>query len=370
MSQYIEPYIILFLSVLLCSFTMYDSKNIILLLCAFISISLLTVSNHKKINTITIALSIILALIFPQYIIFLPALLYTLILNKKYQQCLVFIVPVIIYITNTPSTDILYPIILAGLSAYLAYYTAIKNELTKQVKTLRDTAVEHELALKEQNKKIIEGQNDQIYVATLQERNRIAREIHDNVGHMLSSSILQVGALIAVSNAKGIDENIVQLLNSLKDTLNLAMNNIRNSVHDLHDESIDLNHSLKNLCDKFTFCPVSLQCDTSKFIPKDIKYCFITIVKEALNNIIKHSDATKVNLVVKEHPGFYQLLIEDNGTKVRGKNPKEIASNGIGLTNMHERVNSLNGILHVQTDKGFKIFISIPKKLIKEGNLQ
>lgn len=71
---------------------------------------------------------------------------------------------------------------------------------------------------------------------TLRERNRIAREIHDNVGHMLSRSILQMGALITIHK----EEPLHGQLAGVGETLNQAMNSIRESVHDLHDESIDL----------------------------------------------------------------------------------------------------------------------------------
>ena len=47
-----------------------------------------------------------------------------------------------------------------------------------------------------------------------------------------------------------------------------------------------------------------------------MKYCFISITKEAFANIMKHSNATKVQLILREHPGLYQLCIEDNGTDV------------------------------------------------------
>ena len=52
--------------------------------------------------------------------------------------------------------------------------------------------------LQEKNKNLMEKQDYEIYLATLRERNRIAREIHDNVGHMPSRSILQMGALITI----------------------------------------------------------------------------------------------------------------------------------------------------------------------------
>ena len=137
------------------------------------------------------------------------------------------------------------------------------------------------------------------------------------------------------------------------------MNNIRNSVHDLHDESIYLQSALQSLVDSFTFCSVHFQCDISKQIPKNVKYCFLAITKEALNNVMRHSNASRITLTVKEHPAFYQLLIEDNGTT--SSHSENMDDTGMGISNMKERVESLHGILHISTDKGFRVFVSIPK---------
>lgn len=377
MSQYIEPYVLFVLGIIICKYSITDTFSIILMLCAIIMISTRIVIRNHKFDTFIGVLAIIIAIVFPQYLAFIPAIAYSTIFNKNYHISIAYLIPLLVLAINDFSSYIIVWLLYAALSIYMAYNATLKSNLFEQVKTLRDTAVEHELALKSQNQQLIESQNDQIYIATLQERNRIAREIHDNVGHMLSSSILQVGALIAVTNAQSnkykneVASNpevsnsfdaIANLLSTLKDTLNTAMDNIRNSVHDLHDESVDLKQSITNLCDQFTFCPITLHCEVSKFIPKEIKYCFITITKEALNNIIKHSNATHVDVTIKEHPGFYQLLIEDNGKNKIGSNPDDLVGNGIGLNNMQERVSKLNGILHIQTDKGFRIFISIPKK--------
>ena len=64
---------------------------------------------------------------------------------------------------------------------------------------LRDDSTEKNLLLEEKNHMLVEKQNYEIYTATLKERNRIAREIHDNVGHLLSRSILITGAAKAVA---------------------------------------------------------------------------------------------------------------------------------------------------------------------------
>lgn len=112
--------------------------------------------------------------------------------------------------------------------------------LEQEMIRLRDTSTELNLVLQEKNKNLMEKQDYEIYLATLRERNRIAREIHDNVGHMLSRSILQMGALITIHK----EEPLHGQLAGVGETLNQAMNSIRESVHDLHDESIDLRQSI------------------------------------------------------------------------------------------------------------------------------
>lgn len=81
------------------------------------------------------------------------------------------------------------------------------------------------------------------------------------------------------------------------------------------------------------------------------------MVREALSNISRHSNATEASLSVLEHPGFYQVIIRDNGTQAAAA-----GSGGIGLMNMRERVEDLHGIFRTEVQNGFRIFISIPKQ--------
>ena len=207
--------------------------------------------------------------------------------------------------------------------------------------------------MSQKNKALQEKQDYEIYNATLKERNRIAREIHDNVGHVLSRSILMVGAAKTINK----DPGMTAMLKNLEDSLNHAMNSIRNSVHDLHDEAVNLEEVEKSLVREFAFCQVQMVYDMTREVPREVKYCFISITKEAFANIMKHSNATKVQLILREHPGLYQLCIEDNGTDAFYDPEKS----GIGIANMKERVNALGGTLQIFTDKGFRIFITIPK---------
>lgn len=261
------------------------------------------------------------------------------------------------------------------LSVLLRQKTDSYETLSATYRKTHDDDTEIKLLLQEKNQSLLEKQNYEIYAATLGERNRIAREIHDNVGHMLTRSILMVGALKAINKDAALSESICQL----DETLNLAMNSIRESVHDLHDRSVNLESSLRTLADDFTFCPVSLEYDMSANVPADIKYCFIAVVKEALVNISRHSNATRASITAQEHPAFYRLSISDNGTGAggvsfsssdsefsrgnsffRGNIGDTSVRGGIGLFNMQNRVASLKGTMQIFRDHGFCVFITIP----------
>lgn len=356
MSTYIDSLIIFILCILLFPAGLFDALHITLFLCLFALFCFIMVAKNEKFSLLLGILTLLMTILVPELAIFLPLHFYIYFYRKQYTIPILYLIPIINWLTknNVLSNLLIIPLIL--LSLYLAYQTGKRLELQNTLNISRDASVEHELILKEKNRQLLENQDDQIYIATLKERNRIAREIHDNVGHMLSRSILQVGAMLAICK----DETLKPHLVTLKETLDTAINSIRNSVHDLHDESVDLKNALENLVESFTFCSVQLDCEISKHISKEIKYCFLAITKEALNNTMKHSNATKITITVKEHPAFYQLLIEDNGTK-KGTESATVDTSGIGLSNMKERVENLHGIIHINQDNGFRIFVSIQK---------
>jgi signal transduction histidine kinase len=216
----------------------------------------------------------------------------------------------------------------------------------------RDNLTAKSIILENKIVELSEKQNDEINIATLNERNRIAREIHDNVGHLLSSSILQITAVIATTK----DENAKQGLELVRSTLNNGMDSIRESVHNLRDNSIDLFVQLKSIVDSFTFCNAVLNYELSSNLNIKAKYAIISIVKEALSNVIKHSNATELSVSIYEHPKLIQFIILDNGTL-----NNEISNYGMGIESIKQRVSSLNGVLNIDNSSGFRIFISFNK---------
>ena len=246
------------------------------------------------------------------------------------------------------------------LAAIFSVRTERSLKLAQKVIHLKDSSTELRLAMQKRQQDLLEKQDYEIHLATLQERNRIAREIHDHVGHMLSRSILQMGALQTIHKEEPLHGQLV----AINDTLSQAMNNIRESVHDLHNESLDLKQALREVTDEFRDkYEIAFTYDMSAAVPRNVKYCFLAITKESLANVVRHSNATRVSLYFCEHPGFYQMLVEDNGTDIKVKEAQiaKAQVSGIGLSNMRERVEALGGTIAFLTDKGFEIRISVPK---------
>lgn len=291
---------------------------------------------------------------FSGFILFLPLVFYDVIFDKYRFIYLVGIIPIIGNKAYLSDSIIFIIISFIALTVLLKLRTMSNCKLKEEYVAFRDKASEFSMLLEHKNNTLMDNQDYEINLATLSERNRIAREIHDNLGHIISRCLLQVGALIAINK----DANVNKSLIGVKDTLSQGMDSVRRSVHDLHDESIDLHDQIYGMVKEFSFCPIKLNYDISENPDKHLKYSFISIVKEATSNIIKHSNATEVSITLNEHPGLYQLIIQDNGV-VHNYN----AENGIGIRNIFDRVAAFNGIVNINTENGFKIFISIPKEV-------
>ena len=341
-----------------CSYLLWlteiDTAAVVSFCISITGSCLCTYFGHSGRTTGLISVFGLLCLIQPVFGIYLPLVLYDAVLTKN-KFCFVIIAPAHISALLWLSGNLLFPFLLiSGSSILLSCYSSHLATLLQELHHTRDEGAEIQMILRERNQALIRNQNYEIHLATLSERNRIAREIHDNVGHMLTRSILQTGALKVINQ----DPNLEEPLITLKNTLNTAMTSIRTSVHDLHDDVIDMQAVLNDLIRQVQTPGIQLEYDMGNRIPREIKYSFISIIKEAINNIQKHSDADSAWIKLREHPGFYQLEIRDNGSL--NKLPAE--TDGIGLANMRERVRSLGGTIQFSVRGGFCINISILKK--------
>lgn len=343
-----------------------DASLVIALLLAISYLAMMTLADAKSLwrPILFTGLFFAFSIIYPLCLLFSPLIAYHLISR---QNKLMLGISLLLIIDLSFQSDVisLFPtgtFLAFGLmiAGYAVTQTRQIDKLASSLQKTRDDSTELTLLLQDKNRSLRDKQDYEIYAATLKERNRIAREIHDNVGHLLSRAILITGAMKMTNQISGLQEPF----DSLDSSLGEAMDSIRKSVHDLHDDAVDLEKALEEIIADFSFCSVDFSYHLSKTIAREVKYNVIAIVKEALNNVMKHSNANLVQLTVSESEDLYQVMIEDNGTTISPNtptNPLNIETRGIGLINMTERVKKLHGTITFYSQNGFRIYIKLPK---------
>lgn len=247
--------------------------------------------------------------------------------------------------------------LLLGALACLAARRTTKVQTERaSLRRWRDAVQEDRLALAERARDLAERQDLEVSCAVLAERARIAREIHDNVGHLLTRSVLQMEAL-AVTHED--DPALAKELAAVGATLHEALGTVRASVHDLHDEAFDPQTTLAELIGEFPGIAGTLAFEAES-LPRPVALAVVAIVREALANARTHGRATSVAVSLLEFPGFYQLAIEDNG---RAANL--VGEGGLGLASMEERATALGGTFSFgplpPPRTGSRVFATFPK---------
>ena len=243
-------------------------------------------------------------------------------------------------------------------AALLSLRTAQAEETAAANRRTRDELQERALSLATKNRDLIDRQGYEVELATLAERARIAREIHDNVGHLLTRATLQVEALRVVHAG---EPRVQADFADVGKTLNEALDTVRASVHALNDDACDLSVQMQKAVEGIAAnSGLSVDLDVScERVPANISSCLIAVAREAISNTLRHAAASALSIRCLEHPSFYQLIVTDNG---EGKGSGSEAP-GMGLTSMRERVEALGGTFTAGPvpDGGWRVFATVPK---------
>jgi signal transduction histidine kinase/ligand-binding sensor domain-containing protein len=194
-------------------------------------------------------------------------------------------------------------------------------------------------------------------------RNRIASDLHDEIGSNLSS-IKLISEL--VQNSSNLDEESRQYFSDIYQAANASSESIRDIVWFINPGSDELskliakmketaNAMLKNIA--FDFQDSNIV--SNQKINPEIRRNIFLIYKEILNNIIKHSGAKKVEIELQEKQGNIQMSIKDNGCGFE----TETAKSGQGLKNMQNRVSQMNGNIDIESHSGKGTHITLEVKM-------
>ena len=195
-----------------------------------------------------------------------------------------------------------------------------------------------------------------VFDAQEEERGRVARELHDGISQIL------VGVRYALDNAKrrlgrGDGDGALPPLDKGIDNLGSAISEVRRISRDLRPGVLDdlgLGPALKALTDDFAErTGIDTRFSTVVFrnrLDQDAKIALYRIAQEALTNIERHSEATEVEIDLRGHAKGATMRIADNGRGLNRMPGQSVA--GLGLRNMQERIEQLDGSLRILSSRG------------------
>ncbi|QRG70637.1 sensor histidine kinase [Brevibacillus choshinensis] len=226
--------------------------------------------------------------------------------------------------------------------------------------------------LQEAHDQLQEAALHTMQVAVLEERTRIARDIHDALGHSLTSLIVQLQAVkyMLQDGPPLAQEAVRNMLGVAKQSLE----EIRSSVHTLAMDKTSLGLSplraLLSQAEKHTGVKMELVSDDLDItLSQEATITFYRILQEAVTNSLRHSDAKKIEVALEHRGNTIFFSIRDDGSITKEKAVKP----GFGLNGISERLQKLNGRLRyfVRDPHGFQIDVEIPlTPFTQEGSMR
>lgn len=202
-------------------------------------------------------------------------------------------------------------------------------------------------------------------VTLLKERNRISREIHDSVGHALSTAMIQLSAMEAIAAKEG--SSIRTMANNLRSFINESFQDVKKAVRELKPDEYDNYQGLlriQEVCKNFEkMSGIEVKTIISKgewsLSAKQINHIY-RITQEVLSNSLRHGKATLIKVIMNFTDDEFVISFNDNGIGT-----DEIKETGVGLKSIRERTEEINGIVDMKSSKGKGFFIKVivPKEV-------
>jgi PAS domain S-box-containing protein len=230
---------------------------------------------------------------------------------------------------------------------YIAIYTDLSEKFKQSV-------TEHKI----RTTSVLEGQE--------RERRKIARELHDGLGQMLTALKFNIQGIKPAATPEE-QEYIDGIKNMLQDTI-LEVRRISFDLMPSVLNDFGLSAALLHLSERFSINGaknVSIEFVGAKDIgrfEKNIEINTYRIIQEALNNAIKYAEATNIILDLQFEPGRIRFSVQDNGKGFTPHDKRKSDGSGRGMTNIRERVSLLNGnlIFNSIIEEGTTITVEIP----------
>lgn len=264
------------------------------------------------------------------------------------------------YFNGQPLGETLLDLLSIGVSVL---FTLIFTSIALRESAARSQVQRLAVDLRQANHRLAEYATQAEELATMRERNRLAREIHDNLGHYLTVVNVQIEAAKTIMTTQ--PEKAQDALNKAQNLTQEGLAAVRHSVSALRESPLTnqtLAEALAQLVEEAResglVTELSIAGEPAERDPK-IELTLYRAVQEGLTNVRKHARASRVDITLRYGPQETVLTLQDNGI---GADLAQKSSSSFGLVGIEERVNLLNGRMHITTapQQGFQFTITLP----------
>jgi signal transduction histidine kinase len=209
---------------------------------------------------------------------------------------------------------------------------------------------------------VLAGRDAQVHAAKLDERARLARDMHDVLAHTLSALSIQLEGTRMLAEQRGSDPAVIGALDRVTRISKEGLLEARRAVGSLRGDALpgpDLLPSLVESFERDTGVPATMQVEgEARELPSDAQLTIYRTAQEALTNIRKHAQAAAVTVTLRYTAHEVELRIENRGVP----RPSPVPGGGYGLVGMRERAELLGGRLEAApTPDGFSVQLWIPQ---------
>jgi signal transduction histidine kinase len=241
-------------------------------------------------------------------------------------------------------------VVIVSLGLVVAIFTIVR------IARLEQSTQEHHIRT-EQAEQELRRLSRQLVKAQEDERRRLSRELHDEVGQILTALRVGIGNLERADRKPG--SSFHEHIEDAKGLAEQALKSVRNIATGLRPSVLDdfgLGPALQWQTRDFsrrTGIPVDLRIEG---LPEDLPDAHRTsiyrAVQEGLTNCARHAKADRITIAVRQEASQLMVKIEDNGTGIQKPTNGTVAQPGLGLVGMEERIRELGGTVEIQSAKG------------------
>ena len=226
---------------------------------------------------------------------------------------------------------------------------------TARILRLNEELTEANIKLEEYSKKSAE-------MAQMQERNRLAREIHDTIGHALTGIVTGLEACLVILDMK--PELARKQMEAIQEVARQGMKDVRSSVSALRPDALEkltLDAAIERMIDEMcrsTGIRFEYICEDSLAdLDQDEEDVVYRVVQESITNSVRHGHPDKIHVRIERGDQVLFITIRDNGQGCKDLHK------GFGLTHMQERLEMLGGCLEIDGTDGFCLTVRLPLRM-------